>query len=91
MSKYKQLSPPNYDTSVITAPVALFYGKNDPFAAVSVSIQRNNLFYINLNVILLGCRAAGRWASQRCDAKLNWIRTFHPLGLLMGYRFKDYC
>jgi hypothetical protein len=39
---YGQLSPPAYDLSKITAPVALHYSENDWLAAVTVSMCSNS-------------------------------------------------
>lgn len=34
---YGQITPPNYNISLITAPVALFYGENDWYDSIAVS------------------------------------------------------
>ena len=36
--KYGQITPPEYDTSKITAPVALFFSEADSKAAIVVSL-----------------------------------------------------
>jgi hypothetical protein len=38
MAKYKQPTPPEYNLQSVTAPVALFYGNNDPYVDRTVSI-----------------------------------------------------
>lgn len=40
LAKYGKLSPPDYETDKITAPVALFYSINDVFAHIDVSSSK---------------------------------------------------
>jgi hypothetical protein len=36
MEKYGQATPPNYNLSLVTSPVALYYGENDKLVPVQV-------------------------------------------------------
>ncbi|XP_021927635.1 lipase 1-like isoform X2 [Zootermopsis nevadensis] len=42
MAKYRQPTPPEYNLQAVTAPVALFYGSNDPFADPTDVLKLNN-------------------------------------------------
>lgn len=44
-ARYGSTAPPNYNVSLITAPVASYYASNDLLASVEVSIICNIKYY----------------------------------------------
>lgn len=44
--KYGQAKPPRYNIESIETPIAIFYGKNDPFLSTKV----NKFYFISDNI-----------------------------------------